>query len=94
MLKREHFLQRMCVKACSIMARDRENAYENGVDDMIVGILTEKIVINHRRACAARVTVLGLSVRLLPRFLLPHVMKCPRSDTNGLSTTLAIFLKW
>ena len=67
----------MCVKECnkfpvwkksneeqSIMARDRENVYENGVDDMIVGILTEKIVTNPRRACAARVTVLGLSVRL------------------------------
>ena len=56
-------------------------------------------IIKPRRACAGRVTVLGLSVRpsvrlsvrLLPRFLLPRVMKWPRSDTNGFSTTLAFF---
>ena len=59
------------------------------------------IIINPRRACAARVTVLGLSFRpsvcpsvrlsvcLLPRFLPLRATRRPKSDTNGFSTTLA-----
>ena len=38
--------------------------------DAMVNAMTVTVIINpRRRACAARVTVLGLSVRLLPRFL-------------------------
>ena len=47
---------------------------------------------NPQRACAARVTVLGLSclsVCLLPRFLPLRATRRPKSDTNGFSTTLA-----
>ena len=51
--------------------------------------------INPRRACAARVTVLGLSfclsVCLLPRFLPLCATRRPISDTNGFSATLALF---
>ena len=54
-------------------------------------------VINPRRACAARVIVLGLSFRpsvcLLPRFLPLRATRRPKSDTNGFSATLALFLK-
>ena len=56
-------------------------------------------IVNPRRACAARVTVLGLSFRpsvvpsvcLLPRFLPLRVTRRPKSDTNGFSATLALF---
>ena len=52
------------------------------------------VVINPRRACAARVTVVVLagaclSVSLLPRFLSLHSPKRPSSDTNGFRVTLA-----
>ena len=55
-------------------------------------------IINPRRACAARVTVVVLagaclsvclSVSLLPRFLSLHSPKRPSSDTNGFRVTLA-----
>ena len=55
------------------------------------------IIINPRRACAARVTVVVvsfcLSVCLLPRFLPLRATRRPISDTNGFSATLALFLK-
>ena len=55
-------------------------------------------VINPRRACAARVTVVVLSFRpsvcLLPRFHPLRARRRPISDTNGLSATLALFFKW
>ena len=41
-----------------------------------------------RRACAARVTFCH-SVRLLPRFLPLRATRRPKSDTNGLSATVA-----
>ena len=48
-------------------------------------------VINHRRACAARVTVLGLlvflSVSLLPLFLPPRATTKQNSDTKRFSAT-------
>ena len=58
-------------------------------------------IINPRRACAARVTVVVLSfclsvclsVCLLPRFLPLRTTRWPISDTNGFSATLALFLK-
>ena len=57
------------------------------------------LFINPRRACAARVIVLGLlfcpsvcpSVCLLPRFLPLRATRRPKSDTNGFSATLALF---
>ena len=52
-------------------------------------------IIYPRRACAARVTVVVLSfclsVCLLPRFLLLRATGRPIGDTNGFSTTLALF---
>ena len=52
-------------------------------------------VINPRRACAARITVVVLSfclsVCLLPRFLPLRATRRPISDTNGFSATLASF---
>ena len=57
------------------------NAGING-NDGIVGT-----VINPRRACAARVTVLGLCVCLLPRFLPPHATMRPTRYTSGFSGT-------
>ena len=54
-------------------------------------------IINPRRSCAARVTVVIfaiLSVCLLPRFLPLRATRRPISDTNGFSATLALFLKW
>ena len=54
------------------------------------------IIINLRRACAARVTVchsVCLSVCLLPRFLPLRATRRPKSDANGFSTALASFLK-
>ena len=53
-----------------------------------------KCVVNPRRACAARVTVVVLagaclSVSLLPRFLSLHSSKRPSSDTNSFRVTLA-----
>ena len=54
-----------------------------------------KVLINPRRACAARVTVVVLSFRpsvcLLPRFLPLRARRRPTSDTNGFSATLALF---
>ena len=54
-------------------------------------------LINPRRACAVRVTVVVLSfclsVCLLPRFLLLRATRRPISDTNGFSAILALFLK-
>ena len=54
-------------------------------------------VINPRRACAARVTVVVLSfclsVCLLPRLLPLRATRRPISDTNGFSAILALFLK-
>ena len=57
-------------------------------------ILDVSYVVNPRRACAARVTVVVLagaclSVSLLPRFLSLHSPKRPSSDTNGFRVTLA-----
>ena len=52
------------------------------------------IIINPRRACTARVTVLGLSVVcLLPCFLPLRTTRQPISDINGFSATLGLFLK-
>ena len=59
------------------------------------------LIINPRRACAARVTVVVLSfclsvclsVCLLPRFLPLRATRRPISDSNGFSATLALFLK-
>ena len=56
-------------------------------------------IINPRRACAARVTVVVLSfclsvclsVCLLPRFLPLRATRRPISDSNGFSATLALF---
>ena len=70
------------------------------VGDPVSGTWTAislSVVINPRRACAARVTVLGLSFRpsvclsvcLFPRFLPLRATRRPKSDTNGFSTTLA-----
>ena len=54
-------------------------------------------MINPRRACAARVTVVVLSfclsVCLLPRFLPLRATRRPISDTNWFSATLDLFLK-
>ena len=50
------------------------------------------IIINPRRACAARVTFCH-SVCLLPRFLPLRTTRRPISDTNGFSATLALYLK-
>ena len=53
--------------------------------------------INPRRACAARVTVLGLSVRPSVRLSVClsvttlRATRRPKSDTNGFSATLALF---
>ena len=53
------------------------------------------IIINPRRACAARVIVVVLSfclsVCLLPRFLPLRATRRPISDSNGFSATLALF---
>ena len=57
----------------------------------------EKIIINPQRACAARVTVLGLSflpsvrpsVCPVPLILPLRATRRPKSDTNGFSTTLS-----
>ena len=57
------------------------------------------LVVNPRRACAARVTVVVLSfclsvclsVCLLPRFLPLRATRPPISDTNGFSATPALF---
>ena len=65
--------------------------------EAVVSTLGGMLLVNPRRACAARVTVLGLSfrlsvcpsVRLLPRFLPLRATRRPKSDTNGFSTTLA-----
>ena len=48
-------------------------------------------LINPRRACAARVTVLGLrpSVCPVPLILALRATRRPKSDTNGFSTTLS-----
>ena len=53
-------------------------------------------IINPRRACAARVTVLGLSFRLSVTggtTFSPATRRRPKSDTNGFSATLALFEK-
>ena len=53
-------------------------------------------IINSRRACAARVTVVVLSFCLsvcLLRFLPLRATRRPISDTNGFSATLPLFLK-
>ena len=49
------------------------------------------VLVNPRRACAARVTALGLSFRLSVCLLLPlRATRRPKSDTNGFSTTAHI----
>ena len=73
---------------------NEKSAYKRGVSG-------QDELINPRRACAARVTVLGLcvcvsvclSVCLLPRFLPLRATRRPKSDTNEFSATLALFLK-
>ena len=56
------------------------------------------IIINPRRACAARVTVVVLSFCLSVCLSVCYHVFCratrrPISDTNGFSATLALFLK-
>ena len=56
---------------------------------------THLVLVNPRRTCAVRVTVLGLSFRpyvcLLPRFLPPRATRQQNSDTNSFISTLAWF---
>ena len=61
---------------------------QHGLD---LGILVRcpLVAFNKALECAARVTVLGLSVRLLPRFLPPRATNQQKSDTDGFSATLA-----
>ena len=53
--------------------------------------MLELVKVNLRRACAARVTVLGLlvflSVSLFPRFLPPRATRKQNSDTKRFSAT-------
>ena len=64
-------------------------------------IYSRQSLVNPRRACAARVTVLGLSFRLsvvpsvclLPRFLPLRVTRRPKSITNRFSATLVKMLR-
>ena len=84
----------MCVLCVSFNHLAVFPVFGNGV--MLVLYILFSLV-NPRRACAARVTVLGLcvclfvclSVCLLPRFLPPRATNRPKSDTNGFSATLA-----
>ena len=50
------------------------------------------VLINTRRACAARVTLLGLCVCLSALILALRVTRRSKSDTNRFSATLAWFL--
>ena len=50
--------------------------------------------VNPRRACAARVTVLGLSVCLSTRVLALQATRQPMSGTNGFWTTRSLILTW
>ena len=87
-------VQCMCVLCVSFNHLAVFPVFGNGV--MLVLYILFSLV-NPRRACAARVTVLGLcvclsvylSVCLLPRFLPPRATNRPKSDTNGFSATLA-----
>ena len=60
-------------------------------------LLLSRYVINPRRACAAKVTVVVLSFRpsvcLLSHFLPLRTRRRPISDTNRFSATLAVFFK-
>ena len=74
----------------SVQARDCEGAN-------IKFLYAEMLVINPRRACAARVTVLGLSVLPsvrqsvcpVPLILALRATRRPKRATNGFSATLA-----
>ena len=70
------------------------NGFE--VPNCLVGntSVPDKAIFSLRRTCAARVTVLGPSVSLLPRLLPPRARDWPKNDSNAFSATLASLKKF
>ena len=98
---------RVCVRVCvfvgaGLLELYKPLSYVNRGKPGVRAVCTI-IIINPRRACAARVTVVVLSfclsvvlsvclsVCLFPRFLPLRATRRPISDSNGFSATLALF---
>ena len=68
--------------------------FENYIQVDLLHLLHLPPIINPRRACAARVTVLGVCVRVSTLISLLRATKRMVSDTNGFSVTRARNIKW